>query len=95
VLHCGIELQCYASVNLEPGGMSEGKRYYRLRLISPLFGVDESGPLHPTQDHARHIARVLARVYRGNLQAEIRRVIDLRLQKSEWVETVDFSDIAE
>lgn len=63
--------------------------YYRLRLISPLFGVDESGPLHPSQEHARQAAIILLRLYRGNLRAEIRRVVDLRLKKSEWVETVE------
>lgn len=61
---------------------------YRLRLISPLLGVDESGPLQTQLETARQVAVNLINVYQGKLKVEIRRVIDLRLKQSEWVETI-------
>lgn len=61
---------------------------YRLKLISPRFGVDESGPLHPTLEHAQRAARILLQVYGGDIKVEIRKVLDLQLRRSELVETV-------
>lgn len=62
---------------------------YRLKLISPLFGVDDAGPLHPSVDAARAAARLLRRLYHGRVRVEIHRVIDLRLRRSECVEAMD------
>lgn len=62
---------------------------FRLRLISPLFGVDETGPLHPSQKQAHEAALKLLKVYHeGELKIEIRRVVDFHWQKSEIVEIV-------
>jgi hypothetical protein len=62
---------------------------YRLRLISPIFGVDETGPLHPNQKQAQEAALKLLKVYHdGDLKIEIRRVVDFHWQKSEIVATV-------
>lgn len=48
---------------------------YRLKLISEQFGVDDSGPLHPSQEQARRAALVMWNVYRGQLRIEIHRVV--------------------
>lgn len=59
---------------------------YRLKLISEQFGVDDSGPLHPSQEQARRAALVMWNVYRGQLRIEIHRVVDLRSRKTEKLE---------
>jgi len=61
---------------------------YRLKLISPRFGIDESGPLHPTLQHAQRAAQTLLLVYGGEIKVEIRKVLDLHLRRSELVETL-------
>lgn len=61
---------------------------YRLKLFSRRFGVDESGPLHPTLEHAQRAAHVLLQAYHGDLKVEIRRVVDLQLRRSELVQTM-------
>jgi hypothetical protein len=67
---------------------------YRLRLICPLLGEDETGPLHPTLERAREVAIYLIDLYRGRLKVEIRRVVNLRLKKSELVETIEAFEYA-
>ncbi|KIA81401.1 MULTISPECIES: hypothetical protein [Chromobacterium] len=60
---------------------------YRLKLISPHFGIDDKGPLHPTQEQARQAAELMLRVYRGNVRAEVHRV-DVKTRKTEKLEEV-------
>ncbi|QEL57667.1 hypothetical protein [Chromobacterium paludis] len=60
---------------------------YKLKLISPNFGVDDRGPLHPTQEQARRAAELMLRVYRGNVRAEVHKV-DLKTRKTEKLEEV-------
>ncbi|POZ61082.1 hypothetical protein [Chromobacterium alticapitis] len=60
---------------------------YRLKLISPHFGIDDKGPLHPTQAQARQAAELMLQVYRGNVRAEVHKV-DLKTRKSEKLEEV-------
>lgn len=61
---------------------------YRLKLISPRFGVDEKGPLHPTLQQAQRAAQILLQVYGRDIKVEIRKVLDLQLRRSELVETL-------
>lgn len=63
--------------------------YYRLRLVSPLLGMDESGPLQSSLDRAREVAMNMIDLYQGKIRVEIRRVVDVRLRKTEWVETIE------
>lgn len=59
---------------------------YRLRLISPEFGIDDSGPWHSTHDQARKAAKLMYIVYKKQIRVEIHRVVDLRTRKMEKVE---------
>ncbi|RXZ44784.1 hypothetical protein EBB06_02480 [Crenobacter cavernae] len=61
---------------------------YRVKLISPVFGVDDAGPLHPGVSEARRAAHLMLALYQGRVRAEIHRVIDLRLKQSECVEVI-------
>ncbi|UTH76520.1 hypothetical protein [Chromobacterium sp. IIBBL 290-4] len=60
---------------------------YRLKLISPDFGIDDSGPLHPTQEQARWAAELMLHVYKGRIRAEVHKV-DVKTRKSEKLEEV-------
>lgn len=60
---------------------------YRLKLISPDFGIDDTGPLHPTQEQARRAAELMLHVYKGRLRAEVHKV-DLKTRTSEKLEEV-------
>jgi len=60
---------------------------YRLKLISPDFGIDDTGPLHPTQEQARKAAELMLHVYKGRLRAEVHKV-DLKTRTSEKLEEV-------
>jgi len=62
--------------------------YYRLRLIFPHMGVDESGPLQSSLQSAREVARQMITVYQGKIKVEIRRVVNLGEKQSEWIETI-------
>ncbi|WP_159874855.1 MULTISPECIES: hypothetical protein [Aquitalea] len=59
---------------------------YRLRLISPEFGVDDSGPWHTTHDQARKAAKLMYLLYKKEIRVEIHRVVDIRTRKMEKVE---------
>lgn len=62
---------------------------YRLRLISPIFGVDEAGPFHPTQQDAHLAALRMLKLYReGELMVEVRKVTNFQWHRSEIIETL-------
>ncbi|AXE30416.1 hypothetical protein DK842_11210 [Chromobacterium phragmitis] len=60
---------------------------YRLKLISPDFGIDDNGPLHPTQEQARRAAELMLLVHKGRLRAEVHKV-DLKTRTTEKLEEV-------
>ncbi|OWY39021.1 hypothetical protein CEK28_09020 [Xenophilus sp. AP218F] len=59
---------------------------YRLKLISPDFGIDDRGPLHPSREQARRAAEWMLAAYKGRVKVEIHRVVDLRINKTEKLE---------
>jgi len=62
---------------------------YRLRLISPDFGIDDTGPLHSTHDQARKAAKLMHLLYKGKVRVEIHRVVDFRTRSTEKIEALE------
>jgi len=60
-----------------------------LRLVSNVFGIDDSGPLHPTREHAIQAARVMLHIHRHPLRAEIRQYLDTQMRRSKIVEVLE------
>lgn len=59
--------------------------FYKVKLISPIVGVDFDGPLHPTEHHARQAAKALLAVHAVGVVVEIHKLLDLKFRKSEIV----------
>jgi len=59
--------------------------YYKVKVVSEVFGVDFNGPLHPTEDHARRAAQTLLAVHSGKIVVEIHKLLDEQLRHSEVV----------
>ncbi|HJV06125.1 MAG TPA: hypothetical protein VJ642_02245 [Chromobacteriaceae bacterium] len=63
--------------------------FYKVKLISPIIGVDFDGPLHPSEHHARQAATVLLSVHTAGVVIEIHKLLDLKLRKSEIVDRLE------
>ncbi|MDN0085386.1 hypothetical protein QU487_22035 [Crenobacter sp. SG2305] len=59
--------------------------FYKVKVVSEIFGVDFDGPLHPTEAHARRAAQTLLAVHSGKIVVEIHKLLDPQFRSSEIV----------